>query len=60
MIFICATKQKAFNEAGFKKEAIKVLEELTHNAVAENRFDDAAYYYWLLSNEHLQIASGTF
>ncbi|CAF0800008.1 unnamed protein product [Brachionus calyciflorus] len=49
--------QKAFNEAGFKKEAIKVLEELTFNAVIENRFNDASYYYWLLSMEYLQIAS---
>ena len=50
--------QKAFNEAGFKKEAIKVLEELTFNSVIESRFYDASYYYWLLSMEHLQIASG--
>ena len=49
--------QQAFNEAGFKKEAIKVLEELTFNAVIESRFNDASYYYWLLSREHLQIAS---
>jgi intraflagellar transport protein 122 len=52
--------QKAFNEAGFKKEAIKVLEELTLNAVIESRFNDASYYYWLLSKEYLQIASGNF
>jgi intraflagellar transport protein 122 len=51
---------KAFNEAGFKKEAIKVLEELTFNAVNESRFNDASYYYWLLSREHLQIASGKY
>lgn len=48
----------AFNEAGFKNEAIKVLEDLTYNAVIESRFGDASYYYWLLSTEHLQIASG--
>lgn len=52
--------QKAFNEAGFKKEAIKVLEELTFNSVIESRFYDASYYYWLLSMEHLQIACGNF
>ncbi len=52
--------QKAFNEAKYKKEAIKVLEELTFNAVIENRFNDASYYFWLLSVEHLQIASGKF
>ncbi len=49
--------QKAFNEAGFKREAMKVLEELTLNAVIESRFNDASYYYWLLSMEHLQVAS---
>ena len=48
----------AFNQAGFKNEAIKVLEELTNNAVAENRFTDASYYYWLMSNEHLQVVCG--
>lgn len=48
----------AFNQAGFKNEAIKVLEELTYNAVAENRFTDASYYYWLMSNEHLQVVCG--
>jgi len=31
--------------------ARRVLEELTNNAVAECRFKDAAYYYWLLSRE---------
>jgi intraflagellar transport protein 122 len=50
--------QQAFNDAGFKKEAIKVLEELTFNAVVESRFNDASYYYFLLSKEYLQIASG--
>ncbi len=48
----------AFNDAGFKKEAIRVLEELTLNAVIESRFNDAGYYYWLLSMEYLQIAGG--
>ena len=52
--------QRAFNEAGFKKEAIKVLEELTFNSVIESRFGDASYYYWLLSMEHLNIASGEY
>jgi intraflagellar transport protein 122 len=47
--------------AAFKKSkrgdlARKVLEELTHNAVAECRFKDAAYYFWMLSKETEQEA----
>jgi intraflagellar transport protein 122 len=49
---------KAFKKAGFQKEAIKVLEQLTVNAVNEERFDDAGYYYLLLSTEYLQIMAG--
>uniref|UniRef100_A0A8D3DWU7 Intraflagellar transport protein 122 homolog n=1 Tax=Scophthalmus maximus TaxID=52904 RepID=A0A8D3DWU7_SCOMX len=41
--------QKAFHRAGRQNEAVKVLEQLTHNAVVENRFNDAGYYYWMLS-----------
>lgn len=35
-----------------------MLEQLTHNAVIENRFNDAAYYYWKLSMQCLDIAQG--
>ncbi|KAK2897463.1 intraflagellar transport protein 122 homolog [Channa argus] len=48
--------QKAFHKAGKQNEAVKVLEQLTHNAVVENRFNDAAYYYWMLSMQCLDIA----
>uniref|UniRef100_A0ABI7X6H1 Intraflagellar transport protein 122 homolog n=1 Tax=Felis catus TaxID=9685 RepID=A0ABI7X6H1_FELCA len=48
--------QKAFHKAGRQQEAVKVLEQLTHNAVVENRFNDAAYYYWMLSMQCLDIA----
>lgn len=37
---------------------MKVLEQLTHNAVVENRFNDAGYYYWMLSMQCLDIARG--
>lgn len=47
--------QKAFHKAGRQDEALKVLEELTQNAVNENRFSDAGYYYWLLSMQCLDI-----
>ncbi|XP_047231426.1 intraflagellar transport protein 122 homolog isoform X2 [Girardinichthys multiradiatus] len=47
--------QKAFHKAGRQNEAVKVLEQLTHNAVVENRFNDAGYYYWMLSMQCLDI-----
>ena len=31
-----------------------MLEQLTHNAVTECRYNDAAYYFWLLAREHLR------
>ena len=50
--------QDRYEEAmqAFKKSqridlAKRVLDELTHNAVAECRFKDAAYYFWMLSKE---------
>ncbi|NXT85018.1 IF122 protein, partial [Zapornia atra] len=48
--------QKAFHRAGRQREAVRVLEQLTHNAVVESRFKDAAYYYWMLSMQCLDIA----
>ncbi|TRZ13618.1 hypothetical protein HGM15179_013486 [Zosterops borbonicus] len=48
--------QKAFHKAGRQREAVRVLEQLTHNAVVESRFNDAAYYYWMLSMQCLEIA----
>uniref|UniRef100_A0A3B3BRP5 Intraflagellar transport protein 122 homolog n=1 Tax=Oryzias melastigma TaxID=30732 RepID=A0A3B3BRP5_ORYME len=48
--------QEAFHKAGRQDSAVKVLEQLTHNAVVENRFSDAGYYYWMLSMQCLDIA----
>ncbi|XP_059712877.1 intraflagellar transport protein 122 homolog isoform X3 [Haemorhous mexicanus] len=48
--------QKAFHKAGRQGEAVRVLEQLTHNAVLESRFSDAAYYYWMLSMQCLDMA----
>uniref|UniRef100_A0A1I7UIF5 Intraflagellar transport protein 122 homolog n=2 Tax=Caenorhabditis tropicalis TaxID=1561998 RepID=A0A1I7UIF5_9PELO len=45
--------QKAFHRAGKEQEAMHVLEQLTSNAVNENRFSDAGFYYWLLSQQYL-------
>ncbi|CAB3406016.1 unnamed protein product [Caenorhabditis bovis] len=46
--------QKAFHMAGKEQEALYVLEQLTNNAVHENRFADAGYHYWLLSQQYLE------
>ena len=43
--------QEAFKKAGKPEEALRLLEELTHNAVIESRFDDASYYFWMLAME---------
>lgn len=48
----------AFHRAGRQAEAVRVLEQLTHNAVVESRFSDASYYYWMLSMQCLDIARG--
>ncbi|KAI0240368.1 intraflagellar transport 122 [Lamellibrachia satsuma] len=48
--------QQAFHKAGLQDEAVKVLEQLTHNAVVESRFNDAGYYFWKLSCQCLDIA----
>ncbi|XP_076122170.1 intraflagellar transport protein 122 homolog [Alosa pseudoharengus] len=48
--------QKAFHRAGRQAEAVRVLEQLTHNAVVESRFNDASYYYWMLAMQCLDIA----
>ncbi|CAC5401560.1 IFT122 [Mytilus coruscus] len=48
--------QQAFHKAGLQTEAVKVLEQLTHNAVLESRFNDAGYYFWKLSIQCIDIA----
>jgi len=48
--------QAAFHKAGRRTDAVKVLEQLTLNAVAECRFNDAGYYFWQLSIQCLDIA----
>uniref|UniRef100_H2Z1N3 Intraflagellar transport protein 122 homolog n=1 Tax=Ciona savignyi TaxID=51511 RepID=H2Z1N3_CIOSA len=49
--------QKAFHKAGRISDALHVLEQLTENAVNECRFNDAGYYYWMLSMQCLDIAA---
>ncbi|KAL3283924.1 hypothetical protein HHI36_018092 [Cryptolaemus montrouzieri] len=48
--------QKAFYKAGRPDEAFNVLQQLTENAVSEYRFNDAGYYYWILSRQCLDLA----
>lgn len=33
------------------------MEFLSHNAIAEKRFQDAAQYYWMLATESLQLVT---
>ncbi|XP_063240162.1 intraflagellar transport protein 122 homolog isoform X2 [Bacillus rossius redtenbacheri] len=51
--------QKAFHKAGRPDEAFRVLQQLTENAVNESRFQDAGYYYWVLSLQCLDLANQT-
>lgn len=46
----------AFHKAGKISEAIKVLNQLTNNAINEHRFNDASYYSWILSMQCLDLA----
>ena len=48
----------AYLRGGFPDRATKILEQLTHNAVMENRFSDAAFYYYQLSMEALKVRAG--
>ncbi|XP_057655488.1 intraflagellar transport protein 122 homolog isoform X2 [Diorhabda carinulata] len=48
--------QKAFHKAGKSQEAFKVFIQLTDNAVSECRFQDASYYYWIMSRQYLDMS----
>ena len=45
----------AYQQGGFPELATKILEQLTHNAVMENRFNDASYYFYQLAMEALKV-----
>lgn len=50
----------AFKKSGRMDLSRKVLTELTLNAVAEHRFKDAGYYYWMLAKElEVEVAQET-
>jgi len=47
--------QEAYKKAGRPDLSLRIVEFLTHNAVVEKRFSDAAQYYWMLAAESLQL-----
>lgn len=47
----------AFHKAGNISEALRVLNQLTSNAINEKRFNDASYYCWTLSKQCLELLS---
>ena len=44
--------QAAYKKAGRPDKSNRMLESLTHSAVVEMRYEDAAFYFWLLSKEY--------
>lgn len=46
----------AFYEAGETNESYNVLNQLLLNSINENRFNDGAYYSWLLANYFSHLA----
>ena len=52
-----ARAHTAFYEAGQMEESYKVLNQLLLNSTNENRFNDAAYYSWLLANHFSHMCS---
>jgi len=47
--------QEYFKMAGKPDISLRMVERLSSNAVTEHRFQDAAYYYWLLALENLKL-----
>uniref|UniRef100_A0A914ML49 Intraflagellar transport protein 122 homolog n=1 Tax=Meloidogyne incognita TaxID=6306 RepID=A0A914ML49_MELIC len=50
--------QIAYNKAGHEKEASLVLEQLTKNAVEENRFKAASFYYRRMAEQLIEKDGG--
>jgi hypothetical protein len=47
----------AYKDAGRPDLSSRMLEQLTHNAVVEKRFGDAAFYFYQLSIEALAVSA---
>ncbi|XP_037937685.1 intraflagellar transport protein 122 homolog [Teleopsis dalmanni] len=46
---------KAFLKAGSMKDANRLLKQLSSSALAEERYLDASYFYWLLAKQYMEI-----
>lgn len=46
--------QLNYRKAGRLDEAFRVLLQLTQNSISEKRYEDASYYFWMLSMQHLE------
>lgn len=45
----------AYLKAGRTKDANRLLKQLSNSAIAEERYLDASYFYWLLAKQYLDI-----
>ena len=58
--FLCKSDRyeealRVFKHLGRHDLTTKMLYTLSENSVVENRFDDAAYYFWVLATESLRL-----
>lgn len=49
--------QVAFKKANQPGKSMLLLKDLSQSAITEQRYDDAAYYLWLLSEEKMALAN---
>lgn len=47
----------AYGRAGRTDLCLNLLEQLSDNAISEKRFEDAAYYFWVLSESALKLSA---
>jgi len=52
--------QSAFKKAQQPEKSMKMLKQLAQSSLIEQRFEDAAYYLWLLSEEVLGMVNTPF
>jgi len=54
-ILKCINLYSAYLKAGRTKEANRLLKQLSNTAIAEERYLDASYFYWLLAKQCLDV-----